>query len=66
MRMRLVSSRLVLWGFAFAVVLLWVSPAHAATTVTLVNQQEGTVKIAVYNANDVLQAVPLATWNSQP
>jgi hypothetical protein len=60
------SSRLALWGLAFAVVLLWVSPARAETTVTLVNRQEGTVKFAVYNANDVLQAIPLRTWNVNP
>ena len=33
---------------------------------TLVNQQEGTVKFAVYNANDAVQAVPLRTWNVNP
>jgi len=40
--------------------------AHAETTVTLVNRQEGTVKIAVYNENDALQAIPLAAWNVNP
>jgi hypothetical protein len=66
MAIRPIASRLVLWGFAVAVVLLWVSPAHAETTVTLVNRQEGTVKIAVYHAGDALQAVPLMAWNVNP
>ena len=66
MAIRPIASRLVLWAFVVAVVLLWVSPASAETTVTLVNRQEGTVKIAVYNANDALQAVPLAAWNVNP
>lgn len=66
MAVRHVASRLVLWGFAVAVVSLWVSPASAETTVPLVNRQEGTVKIAVYNANDALQTVPLAAWNVNP
>ncbi|MGH2362160.1 MAG: hypothetical protein ACRDGM_16660, partial [bacterium] len=66
MAIRPFASRLALWGFAVAVVSLWVSPAHAETSVTLVNRQEGTVKIAVYNESDVLQAVPLVTWNVNP
>jgi hypothetical protein len=57
---------LLLWSTTIAVAALTVSPALAETTVTFVNRQEGTVKFAVYNAGDVLQAVPLATWNVNP
>jgi hypothetical protein len=66
MAIRTITRGLALWGFAVAVALLWVSPAHAETTVTLVNGQAGKVKIAVYNANDVLQAVPLKAWTIDP
>jgi hypothetical protein len=66
MAVRPVAGRHVVWGVVVAVVLLWAAPALAETTVTLVNRQEGTVKIAVYNAGDVVQTIPLVTWNVNP
>jgi hypothetical protein len=49
-----------------AVVLPLTTLAHAETTVTFTSKYEGTVKVCVYKASDVVQAIPLATWKIDP
>jgi len=51
---------------ALAILGCLASTAHALTTVTFTSKQPGTIKIAVYNPGDAVQAIPLKTWEVNP
>ena len=45
---------------------LCVPNVNAETTVTFKSDREGTIKVAVYKTSDVVQGIPLKTWEIDP
>ena len=45
---------------------LCVPNVNAETTVTFKSNREGTIKVAVYKTSDVVQGIPLKTWEIDP